>query len=54
LAKKALLDPSANLQRGETYRVVVTTWAKDEAGHRLDQDPSNGYQMKKWFFTVMN
>ena len=53
---KATLDPSADLRRGDRYRMVITTWMKDEAGNRLDQDqdPSNGNQNKVWFFTVRN
>ncbi len=55
-AKKAVLDPSANLLRGKIYKAVVTTGARDLAGNRLDQDrdPSNGNQPKVWFFTVKN
>jgi hypothetical protein len=31
----------------------VTTVAKDEAGNRLDQNPSlDGLQQKKWFFEI--
>jgi hypothetical protein len=52
-AKKAVLNPSANLQRGATYKVVVTTGAKDLAGNALDQTPSvTGNQQKVWFFTI--
>ena len=53
---KATLDPSAELRRGDSYRVVVNRGARDEAGNRLDQnqDPSNGNQKKVWRFTVMN
>ncbi len=54
VAKKATLDPSADLVRGARYRAVVTTGAKDKAGNRLDQDSSNGNQPKVWFFTVRN
>jgi hypothetical protein len=52
---KATLDPSADLRRGDRYR-VVTTRATDEAGNRLDQDrdPSNGNQRKVWRFRVGN
>ncbi|MDP9486987.1 MAG: Ig-like domain-containing protein, partial [Actinomycetota bacterium] len=52
----AVLNPSINLERGVTYRAVVTTGARDLAGNRLDQDqdPSNGNQPKAWFFTVRN
>ena len=53
---KATLDPSADLRRGEKYRVVVNRGARDEAGNRLDQDgdPSNGNQRKVWRFKVRN
>ena len=55
-SNKATLDPSADLRRGDRYRVVVTTRATDEAGNRLDQDqdPSNGHQKKVWRFRVRN
>ncbi len=56
VANKATLDPSADLRRGDRYRVVVTTGARDEAGNRLDQDgdPSNGHQKMVWRFRVRN
>ncbi len=56
LAKKATLVPSAPLQPGAKYRVVVTPEARDKARNRLDQDgdPSNGNQKKQWYFTVSN
>ncbi len=55
VAKKATLDPIANLVRGARYKAVVTTGAKDKAGNRLDQDPTlSGNQPKTWFFTVRN
>ncbi len=56
VTNKATLDPSADLRRGDSYRVKVTTRAKDGAGNRLDQDrdPSNGHQKKVWRFTVRN
>ncbi len=55
VAKKGVLNPDSNLQRGATYKAVVTTGAKDKAGNRLDQDPSvTGNQPKVWFFTVKN
>jgi hypothetical protein len=41
----ATLDPSNNLQRGVTYKAVVTTGATDVAGNPLEQQ-------YKWFFTV--
>ena len=52
---KAMLDPSANLKRGATYKAVVSTGAQDLAGNSLDQDPTlPGNQPKEWFFTVRN
>jgi Bacterial Ig-like domain len=54
VAKRAVLNPNANLQRGTTYRVVVTTGAKDLAGNLLDQNPTlSGNQPKTWVFTVV-
>jgi hypothetical protein len=51
--KKAVLDPSANLQRGASYKAVVSAGAKDLAGNALDQNPSvTGNQQKAWFFTI--
>ena len=52
----ATLNPTNSLQRGATYKAVVTTGAKDLAGNRLDQDqdPSNGLQKKAWTFTIRN
>jgi Bacterial Ig-like domain len=49
----AKLDPIDNLRRGVAYKAVVTTWAKDLTGNRLDQDSStSGLQQKRWFFRV--
>jgi hypothetical protein len=49
----ATLDPSNSLQRGVTYKAVVSTKATDEAGNPLDQNPTlSGSQQHKWFFTV--
>jgi subtilisin-like proprotein convertase family protein len=49
----AKLDPTNNLRRGVAYKAVVTTWAKDVAGNRLDQDGStSGLQQMRWFFRV--
>jgi Bacterial Ig-like domain len=42
---KAKLNPTNSLQKGATYRAVVTTGAKDLAGNPLDQ-------RHKWSFTV--
>lgn len=48
-------DPANNLRRDVAYKAVVSTWAKDVAGNRLDQDRSTtGLQQKVWFFTVEN
>jgi hypothetical protein len=43
--RTAKLNPSNNLQRGVTYRAVVTTGAQDVAGNPL-------VQQKEWLFTV--
>lgn len=52
-AKKATLNPNANLQRGAKYKAVVSTGARDVAGNQLDQSPTViGNQPKTWFFTV--
>jgi Tol biopolymer transport system component len=49
----AKLDPTNNLRRGVAYKAVVTTWAKDVAGNRLDQAGStSGFQQMRWFFRV--
>jgi hypothetical protein len=50
---RAVLHPNNFLQRGVSYRAVVTTGAKDKAGHRLDQNRRlSGLQQKVWFFKV--
>jgi hypothetical protein len=50
---RAILDPANSLQRGVTYKAVVTTGAKDLAGNALDQNPTKaGNQQKAWTFTV--
>ena len=52
-AKKAILNPIANLRRGATYVVTVTTAATDLAGNPLDQDPTQARnQPMRWSFTV--
>ena len=49
----AKLDPTKSLRRGVVYKAVVTTWAKDVEGNRLDQDGStSGFQQMRWFFRV--
>jgi hypothetical protein len=54
-AKKAILNPNANLQLGTKYKAVVTTGAQDVAGNRLDQNPTTaGLQQKAWTFTIRN
>jgi Bacterial Ig-like domain len=51
----ATLNPNENLRRGATYKAVVSTLAKDEAGNRLDQNPSlERLQKKVWFFEIDN
>jgi hypothetical protein len=35
---RALLNPEQRLKRGASYRLVVTTQARDLAGNRLDQE----------------
>jgi hypothetical protein len=50
---KAVLNPDNALRSGVTYKAVVTTYAKDKAGNRLDQKPSlSGLQQKVWYFKV--
>jgi Bacterial Ig-like domain len=50
---RATLNPNNSLQRGATYKAVVTTFATDIAGNRLDQRPGvSGLQQKQWFFTI--
>jgi Bacterial Ig-like domain len=52
---RAVLNPNNPLKSGTTYKAVVTTAARDEAGNRLDQKPwVSGLQPKVWFFTVSN
>ena len=51
--RRIVVDPTARLRPGTTYRVVVTTAVKDLAGNRLDQDPGRaGLQAKAWRFTT--
>ena len=48
---RVVLDPAHALRHHTTYRVVVTTGAKDLAGNRLDQDPTRtGGQWVSWTF----
>ena len=54
-ANKATLNPSSNLEAGVTYKVLVTTGAKDWAGNVLDQDSTlTGAQPKEWYFEVIS
>ena len=49
----AKLDPTNLLKEGVAYKVVVTTWAKDVAENRLDEDSSTtGLQQKVWYFEI--
>jgi arylsulfatase A-like enzyme len=51
----ATLDPTTSLQKGATYKAIVSTGAKDVAGNPLDQNGSMaGLQQKMWLFTVSN
>jgi hypothetical protein len=51
----AKLDPKDSMTRGATYKAVVSTGAKDQAGNSLDQDASlSGSQQMAWFFKVSN
>jgi hypothetical protein len=48
---RVVLDPTRALRHHTTYRVVVTTGAKDLAANRLDQNPSRaGAQRVSWTF----
>jgi hypothetical protein len=51
--RKVTLWPPNPLQRGVTYKAVVSTGAKDLAGNRLDQNRNSaGLQPKVWYFTI--
>ena len=51
--RKVTLEPEVSLQRGVTYKAVVSTQAKDLAGNRLDQNRNrDGLQPKVWYFTM--
>jgi dipeptidyl aminopeptidase/acylaminoacyl peptidase len=53
--RTAKLDPTNSLRRGVAYKAVVTTWARDVAGNRLDQEgTTSGFQQMRWFFRVDN
>jgi len=49
----ATLEPTDSLQRGATYRAVVSTKVKDLAGNHLDQNSTKpDLQQKRWSFTT--
>jgi hypothetical protein len=51
--RKVTLSPPNPLERGATYKAVVSTRAKDLAGNRLDQNRNRaGLQPKVWYFTI--
>jgi dipeptidyl aminopeptidase/acylaminoacyl peptidase len=51
---KATLNPRKRLQKGATYKAVVTKGAKDVAGKSLDQNTTKaGLQQKVWSFKVI-
>jgi hypothetical protein len=44
---------TTHLANGTTYKGVVTTGARDEAGNQLDQNTTTaGLQQKAWTFTT--
>jgi hypothetical protein len=50
---RAILNPNADFAAGKSYRAIVTTGVRDQAGNRLDQDlAATGNQRMIWFFTV--
>jgi hypothetical protein len=51
--RRVTIDPTSALRRHTTYRVVLTTWVRDLAGNRLDQDAGTpGRQRASWTFTT--
>jgi hypothetical protein len=51
--RRVTIDPTTALRRHTTYRVVLTTWVRDVAGNRLDQDTGTaGRQRASWTFTT--
>jgi len=51
--RRVTIDPTTALRRHTTYRVVLTTWVRDVAGNRLDQDAGTpGRQRASWTFTT--
>lgn len=52
---KGILNPTKSLRRGVIYKAVVTTFARDLSGNRLDQNATlSGLQQKVWSFKVQN
>ncbi len=50
---RAIINPTDPLEGGVTSKAVVTTYVKDLAGNRLDQDLTRaGLQRKTWVFTT--
>jgi hypothetical protein len=48
---RAILNPTDSLRSGVTYKAVVSTYAKDQAGNPLDQRRGlSGLQPKVWHF----
>jgi large repetitive protein len=53
--REGILNPTNSLSRGGTYKAVVTTFAQDRSGNRLDQNATlSGLQQKVWSFKVRN
>jgi subtilisin-like proprotein convertase family protein len=49
--RKATLNPRATLKARTKYRVTITTFVKDLAGNRMDQNSTTaGRQLKSWTF----
>jgi hypothetical protein len=53
-ARQGILNPDNPLRKGVTYKAVVTTFAQDLHGNRLDQSTPAGLQEKVWFFRARN
>lgn len=52
---QGILNPTKPLIRGATYKAVVTTFARDLSGNRLDQNATlSGLQQKTWSFKIRN
>ena len=53
-ARQGILNPDNPLKKGITYKAVVTTFAQDLHGNRLDQSTAAGFQEKVWLFRARN